>query len=69
MDANQGLAVIKALCDKEVSNLKNLEEAANLIDAFNSLVTAVNFAQKTLSEQQARNADVPVAEPPVEQHQ
>lgn len=52
MEINQALTSIKQVCDKSVSQLQSLDDAAHLIDAFNTLVGLVNFVQQSQSDTQ-----------------
>jgi len=57
MEINQALTSIKQVCDKSVSQLQSLDDAAHLIDAFNTLVGLVNFVQQSQSASDAPAQD------------
>lgn len=54
MELQKALQTIKAVCDDSVANgrFRNIDEVANVTDAFNTVVDACNFAvaQKKAAE-------------------
>lgn len=64
MELQKALQTIKAVCDDSVSNgrFRNIDEVANVTNAFNLVVEACNYAVAQKNKEMGALADAPKEE-------